>query len=161
MSYAGSPPGLPDKIPGRGALMTCRSGASESGTEVPSRPDVELQGEAAALTPELRDRLLYYAWRAPSPHNAQGWRIEVDGGTFRISRDPAHQVLRELDPEGREGDLACGAVVTNLCVGARAFGLDAEVSWRPGGADVTLAPAVQAPDEAAGDRLRALRRRAM
>jgi hypothetical protein len=118
-------------------------------------------GEPAVLSPELRDRLLYYAGRAPSPHNAQGWLIEADGGTFRVSRDPAHQVLRELDPEGREGDLACGAVVTNLCVGARAFGFDAEVSWRPGGADVTLVPGLQAPDEAAGDRLRALRRRAM
>jgi tRNA threonylcarbamoyladenosine dehydratase len=118
-------------------------------------------GGSAVLSPELRDRLLYYAGRAPSPHNAQGWRIEVDGGTFRVSRDPAHQVLRELDPEGREGDLACGAVVTNLCVGARAFGFDAEVSWRPGGADVTLVPGLRAPDEAAAERLRALRRRAM
>jgi hypothetical protein len=63
------------------------------------------------LSPELRDRLLYYAWRAPSPHNAQGWRIEVDGPVFRISRDPARQVLREFDPEGRETGLACGAVV--------------------------------------------------
>ena len=83
------------------------------------------------LSPELRDRLLYYAWRAPSPHNAQGWRIEVDGPSFRVSRDPARQVLREFDPEGREGDLACGAVVTNLCVSARAFGFEAEVRWRP------------------------------
>jgi hypothetical protein len=77
------------------------------------------------LSPELCDRLLYYAWRAPSPHNAQGWRIEVDGLNFRVSRDPARQVLRELDPEGRESDLACGAVVTNLCAGARAFGFEA------------------------------------
>ena len=122
------------------------------------------QSESAALSPELCDRLLYYAERAPSPHNAQGWRIEVDGGTFRISRDPARQVLRELDPEGREGDLACGAVVTNLCVGARAFGFDAEVSWRPAegvAADVMLVPASEQADEAAADRLRALRRRAM
>ena len=122
------------------------------------------QSGSATLSPELCDRLLYYAWRAPSPHNAQGWRIEVDGGTFRVSRDPAHQVLRELDPEGREGDLACGAVVTNLCVGARAFGFDAEVSWRPAegvAADVTLVPGTEAPDEAAADRLHALRRRAM
>src|SRR5580692_505215 len=118
-------------------------------------------GEPAVLSPELRDRLLYYAGRAPSPHNAQGWRIEADGGTFRVSRDPDHQVLRELDPESREGDLACGAVVTNLCVAARAFGFDAEVGWRPGGADVTLAPGACAPDEAAAERLRALRRRAM
>jgi nitroreductase len=116
-------------------------------------------GEPAVLSPELRDRLLYYAGRAPSPHNAQGWRIEADGGTFRVSRDPGHQVLRELDPESREGDLACGAVVTNLCVAARAFGFDAEVGWRPGGADVTLAPGATVPDEVAAERLRALRRR--
>jgi tRNA threonylcarbamoyladenosine dehydratase len=120
--------------------------------------------EPAALSPELRDRLLYYAWRAPSPHNAQGWHIEVEGTRFRVSRDPARQVLREFDPEGREGDLACGAVVTNLCVGARAFGFEAEVSWRPAEtvvAEVTLAPAPEPPGEAARDRLRALRRRAM
>ncbi|MGH3287423.1 MAG: ThiF family adenylyltransferase [Streptosporangiaceae bacterium] len=115
------------------------------------------------LTPELCDRLLYYACRAPSPHNAQGWRIEVDGLTFRVSRDPARQVLQKLDPEGREGDLACGAVITNLRTGARAFGFEAEVRWRPAtdvAADVTLVPGL-APDLAARARLQALRRRAM
>jgi hypothetical protein len=125
-----------------------------------------------ALSPELRDRLLYYAWRAPSPHNAQGWRVEADGRAFRVSRDPARQVLRDFDPEGREGDLACGAVVTNLCVSARAFGFDAEVRWRPEAsvaADVTLMPAASAPaasvpaadGEQAAARFAALRRRAM
>src|SRR6516162_2936683 len=115
------------------------------------------------LSPELCDRLLYYAWRAPSPHNAQGWRIETDGPNFRVSRDPARQVLREFDPEGRESDLACGAAVTNLCVGARAFGFDAEVRWRPAAdvaADVTLVPGPPL-DRAAQARLQALRRRAM
>ena len=105
----------------------------------------------AGLTPELRDRLVYYGGRAPSPHNAQGWRIEADGPRFRVSRDLDHQVLSELDPAGRESDLACGAVVTNLCVGARAFGFDAEVRWRPDGdaaADVVLRPASAPPDEA-------------
>ena len=130
----------------------------------------------AALSPELCDRLLYYAWRAPSPHNAQGWRIEVDGPVFRVSRDPARQVLREFDPQGRETDLACGAVVTNLCVAARASGLAAEVRWRPAAdvaAEVTLRPAPDptVPDQAVPDstgpdpadraRLQALRRRAM
>jgi tRNA threonylcarbamoyladenosine dehydratase len=116
------------------------------------------------LTPELRDRLLYYASRAPSPHNAQGWRIEADGQAFRVSRDGDRQVLREFDPKGRESDLACGAVVTNLCVAARALGFDAEVRWRPGDeivAEVILAPAAAPPDEAAEARLGALRRRAM
>jgi tRNA threonylcarbamoyladenosine dehydratase len=144
--------------------MRSRARASEGATGAPSPPDAEIQGEPALLTPELRDRLLYYAWRAPSPHNAQGWRIEAGGRSFRVSRDPARQVLGELDPAGREGDLACGAVVTNLCVSARAFGFDAEVRWRPDGdvaADVTLTPAPGAPDEIARARLRALRRRAM
>ncbi len=120
--------------------------------------------EPPALSPELCDRLLYYAWRAPSPHNAQGWRIEVDGPVFRVSRDPARQVLREFDPEGRETDLACGAVVTNLCVGARACGFEAEVRWRPddkAAAEVTLRPTPAAANPTASARLQALRRRAM
>ena len=146
--------------------MSSRAGAGEHGTEAASRPAVQVPvpGESPALTPELRDRLLYYAWRAPSPHNAQGWRIEVDGRSFRVSRDPDHQVLGALDPGGREGDLACGAVVTNLCVSARAFGFDAEVRWRPAGdvaADVTLLSGPAPPDEVAKGRLRALRRREM
>jgi tRNA threonylcarbamoyladenosine dehydratase len=144
--------------------MSSRARADEGGTEAPSGPDVNARSELTALTPELRDRLLYYAWRAPSPHNAQGWRIEVDGWSFRVSRDPARQVLKELDPNGRESDLACGAVVANLCVSAKAFGLDAEVRWRPAddvAADVMLLPASTPPDEVANRRLRALRRRAM
>ena len=121
-------------------------------------------GEPSALSPELSDRLLYYAGRAPSPHNAQGWRIEADGPVFRVSRHPARQVLHDFDPESREGDLACGAVVTNLCVGARAFGFEPEVRWRPDGttaAAVTLLPAAAVPDQTAAARLQALRRRAM
>jgi len=124
----------------------------------------EEPSEPVTLTPELRDRLLYYAWRAPSPHNAQGWRVDVDGARFRVARDPVHQVLRDFDPGGRESDLACGAVVTNLCVGARALGFDTEVGWRPAdgvAADVTLRSAVAPPDESARARLDALRRRTM
>jgi tRNA threonylcarbamoyladenosine dehydratase len=123
----------------------------------------EARSGSATLSPELRDRLLYYAWRAPSPHNAQGWRIDSDGLNFRVSRDLSRQVLREFDPQGRESDLACGAVVTNLCVGAAAFGLGAEVRWRPAdgvAADVTLLPG-QPPGDADRIRLLALRHRAM
>jgi tRNA threonylcarbamoyladenosine dehydratase len=127
-------------------------------------PETQVHRESAALSAVLRDRFLYYAWRAPSPHNAQNWRIEGDGASFRVSRDPAHPVLGEFDPSGRETDLACGAVVTNLCVSARAFGFDADVRWRPAdgiAAEVILAPAGGSPNEADTRRLRALRRRAM
>jgi hypothetical protein len=124
----------------------------------------DAQGGPVALSPVQRDRLLYYAWRAPSPHNAQGWRIDADGMNVRVSSDPARQVLREFDPAGRESDLACGAVVTNLRVCAAAFGFGAEVRWRPAGgaaADVTLVPAGAPPDGTATARFEALRRRAM
>jgi hypothetical protein len=117
-----------------------------------------------ALSRELVDRLLYYASRAPSPHNAQGWRIDVDGARVRVSRDPERQVLAELDPHSYEGDLACGAAVVNLCVGAAAFGFDATVTWRPVldvAADVLVVPSRSAAGEAAEARLRALRRRAV
>lgn len=103
----------------------------------------------AGITPEIVDRLLYLAARAPSPHNAQGWRIEVDGATFRVLRDETRRVLRELDPAAREGDLACGAVVANLCAGAQAFGFDTTVHWRPQpavAADVALSGAAKTAD---------------
>lgn len=116
------------------------------------------------LSAELIDRLLYYASRAPSPHNAQGWRVEVDGSRFRVSLDPARQVLRELDPHGREGDIACGAAVTNLRVAADAFGLGTEVRWRPtedAAADVLLLTETTPSGDIQGRRLRTLRDRAM
>src|ERR1700685_2127734 len=108
------------------------------------------------LSAELRDQLLYYAYRAPSPHNAQGWRIEVDGSRIRVARDPARQVLREFDRYSREGDLACGAVVTNLCVAATAMGFEADVRWRPASevaADVTVREAAAPPDDPAAGPL--------
>src|ERR1700685_2491662 len=140
--------------------VLCRGGG-RPGRSVPVNEVAP--SEPATLSPELRDRLIYYAWRAPSPHNAEGWRVEADGPVFRVSRDPARQVLREFDPQGRESDLACGAVVTNLCVSARAFGFEPDVRWLPedtGAAEVTLRSA-RGPDTEAGARLKALRRRAM
>lgn len=73
-------------------------------------------------------------------------------------------MLEELDPYGRESDLACGALVANLCVSARAFGFDADVRWRPAddaAADVVLAPEPRAPRDDELGRLELLRRRAM
>ena len=116
-----------------------------------------------AVSAELADRLVYLAARAPSPHNAQGWRIEVDGARLRISADPQRRVLRELDPHGREGDLACGAAVHNLRVGASALGYAAEVTWRPQpgvAADVELTAALPGPQRLAAIRDRAMNRSA-
>src|ERR1700684_3927018 len=129
--------------------VLCRGGGRR-GRSVPVNEVAP--SESATLGPELRDRVIYCAGRARSPHNAQGWRVDVDGPVFRVSRDPARQVLREFDPHGRESDLACGAVVTNLCVSARAFGSEPDVRWLPEdtvAAEVTLRPGSE-PDSEAG-----------
>jgi molybdopterin/thiamine biosynthesis adenylyltransferase len=91
-----------------------------------------------AVSPEQVDRMLYCADRAPSPHNAQGWTVTWSAARFEVRLDPARQVLRELDPLHREGELACGAVVANLELAAAGLGLCTGTRWRPDAADATL-----------------------
>ena len=110
-----------------------------------------VQQGLALPTAEQVDRLLYCGSRAPSPHNAQGFRLRWDGARITVQLDPAHRVLGALDPLGLEGELACGAVVANLETAAAGLGLCAQVSWRPDAqtlAAVSLGPGGQA-DEAA------------
>src|SRR5690242_13174173 len=114
------------------------------------------------MTPEILDQLLYYASRAPSPHNAQGWAFEVTGNCIRIHRDVAHQVLHELDPDGCEGEFACGAAISNLTIAAAALGFTADVRWHPEPdvvAEIGLAP--MQPAATAVSELAVLQRRAV
>lgn len=57
--------------------------------------DQAMHGESAVLSPELQDRLLYYASRAPSPHNAV---TAASGGQALVLRRRFVDELRKTDP---------------------------------------------------------------
>ncbi|ACL64183.1 conserved hypothetical protein [Anaeromyxobacter dehalogenans 2CP-1] len=65
--------------------------------------------------------LLAYAVLAPSRHNTQPWWFEVRGGEVGIHADGA-RALPEVDPDGRELVMACGAALANLRLAAAHFG---------------------------------------
>lgn len=79
---------------------------------------------------ETIDHVVGAASRAPSVHNTQPWRFEVDGGVLDLYADRTRQ-LPVLDPDGRQLHLSCGAAVQHAKVGARALGVDAAVRLLP------------------------------
>lgn len=79
------------------------------------------------------------ACRAPSTHNSQPWHWQVSGalGTVvELYADRSRQRL-DVDPEGRELLISCGAALHHARVAARALG------WEP---HVTRHPDPRAPD---------------
>lgn len=79
---------------------------------------------------EIVDHVVGAASRAPSVHNTQPWRFEVDGGVLDLWADRSRQ-LPVLDPDGRQLHLSCGAALQHAKVGARALGVQARVQLLP------------------------------
>jgi nitroreductase len=95
--------------------------------------------------------LLRYAVLAPSSHNAQPWRFDVDGDEVVVTAEESRW-LAAADPDERELLLSVGCAVENLRVAAERFGFDPRVAYHDdrgtAGATVTLVPADEG--EAAG-----------
>jgi hypothetical protein len=93
-----------------------------------TEPGLDLSDESAAppaaaveLTDDERE-LLRLASLAPSGHNAQPWRVRVEGpGRWLLCADPARR-LPAVDPDDRELHVSLGAFVENLAQAAPAFG---------------------------------------
>jgi nitroreductase len=82
------------------------------------------------LSGDISDKirfLLRYAILAPSAHNTQPWRVEIDGNMMNIFRDPAF-TLRESDATLRETFLGLGAFLENFVVAASHFGYKATLT---------------------------------
>ncbi len=70
--------------------------------------------------------LLGYAVLAPSSHNTQPWKWEIEGNEvlLRADRDRA---MTALDPDGRELSMSCGAALQHLVLAIHSFGYAAIV----------------------------------
>ncbi|MFY0990595.1 Acg family FMN-binding oxidoreductase [Halomonas sp. C05BenzN] len=95
------------------------------------------QGEAESMR-----MLIRYATLAPSGHNTQCWRFRVEAGAIRILPDLTRRTP-VVDPDDHHLYVSLGCATENLCLAARAMGLDARAEFRPRGDGeirVTLTP---------------------
>ena len=83
------------------------------------------------LSPAQLDRIIYKATLAPSPHNVQGWTFRFDGSKLDIIANSDYRIMRELDPQEKEGAIALGAAVENIVLAAAAEGFASDVTWFP------------------------------
>jgi len=84
-------------------------------------------------TPILAARagyLIEVAGRAPSLHNTQPWRFTVDGEAIELYADASRQL--QVDPDGREMVISCGAALYGLRLAVRSLGYVPEVEVLPG-----------------------------
>lgn len=73
---------------------------------------------------------LQLATRAPSLHNSQPWRWQVDWSALNLFADPSRQ-LPSTDPEGRGLILSCGAALNHCVVALAALGWQSRVRHLP------------------------------
>lgn len=96
----------------------------------------------AGLNESEVDAILLAAAAAPSLHNSQPWRFQVDNGTVELHADLLHE-LPAADPDHRELLLGCGAALLNLRLAIRALGFSADVRLMPDPSKPTLVAAVR------------------
>jgi len=102
---------------------------------------IQVPAEAYApegTAPELTElaSIVQLASRAPSVHNSQPWRWHYDGRRLELFADWSRQ-LRHGDPDGRDLEISCGAVLHHLAVAAAAAGWAAQVTRLPDEFDST------------------------
>lgn len=89
------------------------------------------------LSPHQIDVLLTAAVAAPSMHNTQPWRFEVEGHVVDVYLDGSRALPAE-DPTGRAMRIATGAAVFNLLCAAASLGCDTWLGLCPDRGDPDL-----------------------
>ena len=74
--------------------------------------------------------LLRYAILAPSSHNSQPWKFDVQDGAIHVFADD-DRWLRVADPEKRELFISLGCAIENLLIAAEHFGYQHQVVYLP------------------------------
>jgi hypothetical protein len=93
--------------------------------------------EDVRLTPDDVTCLVAAAARAPSVHNSQPWQFRVRGSDLELLADP-RRMLPQVDPEGREMLISCGAALYGLRLGMRRLGYRPDVELLPDPAQPAL-----------------------
>jgi nitroreductase len=106
------------------------------------------------LKPDESQAAIAMAARAPSLHNTQPWQFRVRGDTIELLADP-DRWLRQLDPDGRELVISCGAALFGLRLGLRSLGLLPVTELLPDPAQPLLAGRVHAAGRAAMSKIEA------
>jgi hypothetical protein len=100
--------------------------------QVGDRPLSALQHDSTPILQALR-----YGITAPSAHNTQPWRIELDSDTeARLYFDPK-RALPGTDPPGRQVHISHGTLIEMTAIAATSLGYRTEVELLPDG-DMSL-----------------------
>ncbi|OCB34977.1 NAD(P)H nitroreductase [Mycobacterium malmoense] len=86
--------------------------------------------------------VLSLASRAPSVHNSQPWRWRVDAASLHLYSDDSRQ-LPNIDPDGRDLMLSCGAALHHCVVALAAVGWLSKVTRLPNPADPSHLAAIE------------------
>jgi hypothetical protein len=81
--------------------------------------------------------LLRYAILAPSGHNSQPWKFNIEGNKLKIYAD-LNQSRPEVDPHNRELYISVGCAITNLEIAAKNFSMTWRESWWPHAKEANL-----------------------
>ena len=96
--------------------------------------------KSASLNDQMRF-LLRYAVLAPSSHNTEPWKFEIQENRIDLFMDESRW-LRVADDDKRELHISVGCALENLLVAAEHFGLGHTAEYLPNPDDATLAVSV-------------------
>jgi len=113
------------------------TGTTQPGRDQRMSPSAGQPSEDVRLTPDDLTCLVAAAARAPSVHNSQPWQFRVRGSDLELHADP-RRMLPQVDPEGREMLISCGAALYGLRLGMRRLGYLPHVELLPDPAQPAL-----------------------
>ena len=101
----------------------------------PFKTPYEVDEQVFPWYESLQEQFLFlvrYAILAPSSHNTQPWKFQVNGDGIAVFADYGRR-LPVVDPGNRELIMGVGAAIMNLRVAAARFGFECNVQYNRGG----------------------------
>jgi Nitroreductase family/Putative TM nitroreductase len=90
-------------------------------SNIPTKSQSKIEAQSEHQIHENLEFLINYAILAPSSHNSQPWKFNVQATAIDLYADRS-RALPTIDPSHRELTISCGAALFNLRVAAQHFG---------------------------------------